>query len=144
MKKQADRLQVLIGAVEIGNIRLVDLTASTSVRSTDEAGSISLSVKTTTSVRERTEEIFFVATSIDMQLVSKEKAVPVVTIKAGFELSYRLPHGFAATTKDLELFAKINGVYNAWPYWRELIQNTLMRMNLPPVTLPLLRMARKP
>jgi len=80
---------------------------------------------------------------IDAQLTPNEKKQqPVVAIRAGFELRYKLPRGFTASRDELTSFAQTNGVYNAWPYWRELIQNTFARMNLPPVVLPLLRVAR--
>jgi len=39
-------------------------------------------------------------------------------------------------------FAETNGLYNAWPYWREFVQNTAARMSLPGLTVPVLRLGR--
>ena len=36
-------------------------------------------------------------------------------------------------------FAEINGVYNAWPYWREYLHSTLGRLGLPGVLTPVLQ-----
>jgi len=37
-------------------------------------------------------------------------------------------------------FARTNGIYNAWPYWREFVQNMIARMNLPPLVIPVFRL----
>jgi preprotein translocase subunit SecB len=36
-------------------------------------------------------------------------------------------------------FAELNGTYNAWPYWREFVQNITNRMQLPTLTIPVFR-----
>ena len=38
----------------------------------------------------------------------------------------------------IEAFAQLNGIYNAWPYFREYLQCSTARMGLPTVTLPLI------
>jgi len=142
MKKQTDRLKSLISSVQIQGIRLTEISANTRIRSSEDVGAVNFRAKTSTSVSEQHKDgTFFVVTFIDAQLAPKEEEKnPVVTIKAGFEIRYKLPGDFAASRSEITSFAKTNGVYNAWPYWRELIQNTFARMNLPPVVLPLLRM----
>jgi len=67
---------------------------------------------------------------------------PVVTISATFELVYALSGELTPTEEVLEEFARVNGVYNAWPYWREFIQNAASRMNLPPLVLPVFRVQK--
>ncbi|WP_221225142.1 hypothetical protein [Aporhodopirellula rubra] len=37
----------------------------------------------------------------------------------------------------IEAFARLNGVFTAWPYMREFTQSCTCRMDLPPLTLPL-------
>lgn len=36
-------------------------------------------------------------------------------------------------------FANVNGLYNIWPYYRELVQSFSSRMGMPPVILPVYR-----
>lgn len=40
---------------------------------------------------------------------------------------------------EANAFARHNAVFNAWPYWRELVQSQAVRMGLPPLTVPLLK-----
>lgn len=60
-------------------------------------------------------------------------------IRATFELSYAIPDEESFSPEELEAFAEGNAVFNAWPYWRELVQASLARMSLPPLTLPVFR-----
>jgi len=43
------------------------------------------------------------------------------------------------TDDFLEIFTERNAPMQIWPYFRELAQNMTQRMNIPPLTLPLLR-----
>jgi hypothetical protein len=61
----------------------------------------------------------------------------LIDIRATFRLVYRLAG--TATAADAKAFAGVNAVYNAWPYWRELVQNSAARMSLAPPTVPLLK-----
>jgi hypothetical protein len=58
-----------------------------------------------------------------------------------FALAYRLSDAPKYSDAVLEEFAQTNAVFNAWPYWREYIQTTSARMNLPPMTLPVFRVS---
>ncbi len=44
----------------------------------------------------------------------------------------------ALTPEQTDAFGKVNGLFNVWPYWRELVQSVTTRMALPPLTLPVL------
>ena len=137
--KQISRL---IAAAQIEDVRLVETTARTRVRSTKDVGPVNFIITTSADVKERHKDgTFFVLAVIEAKVVSpKSREEPVVSVKAGFELKYKLPKGLAVTRRQLTTFAKINGAFNAWPYWREFIQSTVTRMNLPPIVLPLYRL----
>jgi preprotein translocase subunit SecB len=59
-------------------------------------------------------------------------------VEVGFALSYALTSDDGIDDEKVDAFGKMNGVYNAWPYIRELVQSTLTRMSLPALTLPVL------
>lgn len=40
---------------------------------------------------------------------------------------------------DANAFGRVNGIYNAWPFLREFLSSSLVRLSLPPFPLPLLR-----
>jgi hypothetical protein len=61
-------------------------------------------------------------------------------IRVLFELRYALPEGLRPTSEEATAFSHTNAMLNSWPYWREFVQNTVARMNLPPLTLPLFRL----
>ena len=141
MSEAADSLKRLIAEVEIEGVRLVEATAETKVRSPADTGAVDLLVNRTAEINERQDSgTFFVVAKIGTQLVPEQaKEEPLVSIETSFELQYRLPEGFRVDPQTLTTFAETNGIYNAWPYWREFVQSTFARMGLPPVVLPLLR-----
>ena len=141
MSKAADGLKRLIAEVEIEGVRLVEITAETKVRSPADTGAVDLLVNRTAGISERQDNgTFFVVAKIGTQLVPEHaKEDPLVSIETSFELQYSLPEKFHTDPETLTTFAETNGLYNAWPYWREFVQSTFARMGLPPVVLPLLR-----
>jgi hypothetical protein len=58
-------------------------------------------------------------------------------IEAEFMLAYTLPS--KPSDSDATAFAQQNVPFNAWPYWRELVQSTVVRMGLPAPVVPLLK-----
>jgi len=59
-----------------------------------------------------------------------------VLIRAVIELEYRLDPGEPYTPNDVEAFAKVNGLLNAQPFWREFVFNALGRAGLPTFLIP--------
>jgi hypothetical protein len=144
MTKQVDQKKSVMSVVQIEDIRLVDLNTSTTIHSAESGEGLNCQLQYSTRIGERRETtLFFVLATIELQLLPKQTSESVVaSVRATYELRYRLPEGFEATFEDLEAFAQVNGAYNAWPYWRELIQNIFTRMNLSPVILPLFRVVK--
>lgn len=62
-------------------------------------------------------------------------------IEASYGLSYVLKTDKNITLEKARAFGEVNGIYNAWPFWREFVYTTLARMGLPPITLPVFRIA---
>ncbi len=69
---------------------------------------------------------------------------PVILIDASFLLAYKIENFEGLTQKGFEQFANLNGIYNAWPYWREFIQNAVTRMGLPSLSIPVFRIVEPP
>jgi preprotein translocase subunit SecB len=67
----------------------------------------------------------------------KEKIL--LKIEATFVLKYTFEDGIKLESQDIENFARINPLYNAWPYWREFVQSITTRMGFPTLTIPLLK-----
>lgn len=60
-------------------------------------------------------------------------------IASTFRIVYLLAPGPQVGDDEAQRVADTNGVFNAWPYFRELLQSTLARCGLPAVLLPLAR-----
>ena len=68
-------------------------------------------------------------------------APEVVHIEAKFALIYGVKTAPppAERAKVFEAFVAVNGVYNAWPYLREVVSSMAARLGAPPVLLPVFR-----
>jgi preprotein translocase subunit SecB len=53
-----------------------------------------------------------------------------------FLLEYRKKRKRRFGDRELEAFSASGAVFTAWPYFREMIQNMVARMDLPNLTLP--------
>jgi hypothetical protein len=63
----------------------------------------------------------------------------IIKIEAEFLLTYKLHSKEGFSIDDLKAFCSMNPLYNAWPYWRELVQSMANRMDTPVITIPLLK-----
>ncbi len=63
----------------------------------------------------------------------------IIMIEAKYNIDYLLKDRTGLTDKDLNTFCEMKAVYNAWPYFREFVQNMTGRMDIPSLLLPLLK-----
>jgi hypothetical protein len=64
-------------------------------------------------------------------------------LRARFGLRYLLSDLDGVSDEDLDQFAHWNAVFNAWPFWREIVANTTARAGLPQVVVPVLGLPRQ-
>ncbi len=62
-----------------------------------------------------------------------------IEVDTTYELVYEVRDQANLTQAHYDAFADMNGIFNAWPYFREFLQSSLARMGLRPFTLPVLR-----
>lgn len=136
----------LIQSIKIKGIRLTAIESHTLISSPADAGDVEMELTTEGKACPRIGDSFGVNASVSLAIVGTngniEGQEPFVRIAAEFHLDYVLPEDVEATEEELDTFARVNGVFNAWPYFREVIQATLARMALPAVTIPVFRMPR--
>lgn len=73
--------------------------------------------------------------------VEQKKENAYLEIEATFCLLYHIQNMEGLDDNAFRSFAEFNGTYNAWPYWREFVQNVTTRMGLPALTIPVFRIA---
>lgn len=62
----------------------------------------------------------------------------IAEVGCTFEAIYALKPGFEMTLAHAKAFAAANALFNVWPYFREFLQSTTVRMGLPPIVAPFL------
>jgi hypothetical protein len=65
-----------------------------------------------------------------------EQRTPMLVIHANFLAQYVLEDGAEFAEDDLQLFARVNGPFTTYPYWREFVDSSLKRMGAPTIQLP--------
>jgi hypothetical protein len=75
--------------------------------------------------------------------LTEDEKTDVLIVTCRLEAAYQLAEGYAPTPEQIEAFRHGNAVFNCWSYFREYVQNSVARMNFPPVTIPFLRMVPK-
>ena len=56
---------------------------------------------------------------------------PCLQIEIEHRLLYSLPDDYILGEEALQEFAWQNGIFNVWPYWREMVDSIYARMKLP-------------
>jgi preprotein translocase subunit SecB len=102
---------------------------------------INYEVKTTPDKEHNLVLVFptFHLQAFDANKINKE---PHLSIECTFLLIYKATTLEKLENDNFEAFGKTNGIYNAWPYWREFVQNMIARMALPPLTIPVFRLTK--
>lgn len=89
---------------------------------------------------EQHKDKIFVFVDFECSASSPEPAeVAPLRIAATYLLVYSHPEISTLAAAALDSFAKLNGIYNAWPYWREFIQTASGRAGLDPIVIPVFR-----
>ena len=64
---------------------------------------------------------------------------PLLGLSATFLAIYRLTDARSYPSDSLKHFADLNGAYNVWPYWRELVQSVAARAGLASIVVPVFK-----
>lgn len=145
MNRDVQAAREIIAAVELADVRLVEATCRSTVRSATEVAKPEFQIAPSAKVSSKTKDGgFYVRATLDFKVLSVEddQSNVALSIRVVYELKYNLPKKLHPPLKALQAFARINGIYNAWPYFREFVQTTSQRMDLPAVVLPVYRIPR--
>lgn len=135
-------LKRIVSVIQIESVRLCETHCRSAVQPAEIADAINVNTSRKAAVvKEPTEDRpLRIETAFSMEVRSADDEERLqAEIRATFELSYAIPDEESFSPEELEAFAEGNAVFNAWPYWRELVQASLARMSLPPLTLPVFR-----
>lgn len=80
-----------------------------------------------------------VSVSLQLEALDEVDGERVLNVVATFRLLYSLPDMTEHSPEDLQCFARLNGTFNVWPYWRELVQSLGSRVGLSDLVIPVFR-----
>jgi len=81
----------------------------------------------------------FMLRATDQEYPPPDEAGSQAIIQATFSLKYKVENLSSFSDAQVNAFGDVNGIYNAWPFWREYVYSTLARMGLKPFTMPVCR-----
>jgi hypothetical protein len=137
---QMDLAALVSARVQILELYLTDsVVRRGSIRSDRLPGIVEMSVQVKSKAH-RKENLITVRPRFTLR-ARYESAVEneSLQIDAAFMIHYAIPSFDGIEKSHIDAFGELNGVYNAWPYWREFVQAATVRMALPPLTVPVHR-----
>ena len=138
-------LSRIVSVIEIKSVRLCEAHCRSAVHPSDAGGAISVKISRKTAVVKEPGEdgVLRIETIFAMKIHSASDEEKLqAEVRGTFELSYKVPDDESFSSEELEAFGQVNAVFNAWPYWRELVQASLTRMSMPLLTVPVFRLPR--
>jgi preprotein translocase subunit SecB len=132
----------VVPSLEIRDIRLVNLSCALTA-APPSRGAVNIDLGHDVDAKMVDDDVLAVQVKYSVKAASRDsKGNPFFNLSAIFQLTYEGKNLAAFEMEKLKTFADVNGVHNAWPYFRELVQNVASRMGLPPMTVPLLKVLR--
>lgn len=135
----------VIAGVQLEDVRLRAGSFRRRVASPAEVGRVDVEISHAAHAEELPGKCAFLVVFIGKVALRPVEAAakePALEADVEIELRYGYPEGSDFRPAELEAFANLNGVFNAWPYFREFLQSATTRMGLPPFVLPVFRVRR--
>lgn len=85
----------------------------------------------------QSKKILLVDYKIEFTANNNEIKQSAVSIKTNFRMEYSISDDTVISKDFMEVFLPLSVSIQIWPYFREIIQNTICKMNLPGLVLPL-------
>lgn len=137
-------LTSIVSVVEIEDVRLCEASCRSLARPSEIAEMIAVEPSHGVSVIKEPGDdgLLLIHTEFLLEIRAEDHDGELqAEIRGLFELSYRIPEEERFSPDAFEAFGQFNAVFNAWPYWRELVQASLARMSMPVLTVPVYRVS---
>lgn len=149
MTTNLERASLVSRSVQIESVTLTRITMNTDLDSREPPQELRLGqqFRCRYETRESQRDRLFVYVSLlfDASVASPEPTDrQVVDLSATFLATYRIDETVSFPEDALQYFADLNGTYNVWPYWRELVQTFTGRAGLSGIVVPVFRPSVRP
>ncbi len=132
--------------VELESVCWRDISAKRFVEQDQLAGDATMLGRCSASGhRDLTAEQLVIVVAFGFEARAEQKASKIVEVKGTVALRYSMASGTVEDVPEglVKGFAETNGVYNAWPYWRELVQTSASRVGIHGIVAPVFRLFGK-
>ncbi len=125
--------------VELKHIILAETLAKRKLVAGGSPVNVSLSVNVNTKVNREQRRIEVFPKFILVARKGDATEGELLRVEALFVLQYEIDSFEGMKKSHIDAFGELNGLYNVWPYWREYVQSTTVRMGFPSLTMPVFR-----
>ncbi len=131
---------------ELQSVRLVGAAVSTSLSLEDDReGELEIRINFKPGAAKTQGQGLTFETDFNFRVIDEANNLTnLVAVDCRFEAVYQLRPGFQPSEVQISAFHGGNVVFNCWTFFREYVQSSVVRMNLPAPTVPLLRLMPKP
>ena len=149
MATNLERASLVARAVEIESVTLTQIAMDADLDPQDAPRELRLSqqFRCRYETREAEQDRLFVYVSMlfDATVAPEGPAERrVMDLSATFQATYRIEDAAAFPKDALRHFADLNGTYNVWPYWRELVHTFAGRAGLSEIVVPVFKPPVRP
>jgi preprotein translocase subunit SecB len=139
--REMEHMAEVASSVELQSVDFLNFLAGKCKEPDGDSMEVNFTIETASSA-DNEEKRIIVIVDAGLSATCEKEDSPTVEVRATIRLEYNCENVDQFDKEHIEAFGKYNGVYNAWPYWREYVQSAISRMSLPPLTVPSLRMSQ--
>lgn len=143
MATNLDRAQVVSKHVQIESVSLTHANVSTAVDPFAIPDELGLEQSYRARYETSSDRADILVVFVELRLSANESAgdehTAVLDLEATYRLVYRLKDAAKYPSDALQHFAELNGPYNIWPYWRELVQTVSGRAGVASIVIPVFK-----
>lgn len=145
MSTSLERASAVAKFIELESVALTGATLSTNLSPLEPPNSLAIQsrYRANGELVDGTEQRVLVVIDFEfegrVEEGDEDGLSPAVRLEATYSLVYRVKPDATYPEGAIEDFARLNGAYNAWPYWREMVQSVCGRAGLSGIIVPVFR-----
>jgi hypothetical protein len=128
---------------DISAIRLIEAKVNCKSALDEKLHPLSFAAEFHPDAIERNQRTLSVITQFSFKIISDNHKTEVIVLQCRMAAEYILAEGFEPSAEQINAFKEGPAIFNCWPYFREYVQSTVVRMNYPPPTIPFLWLEAK-
>lgn len=141
-----EEFRALVQGVELRDLFLCATNASlTAAPEKNTEGNGELIIKPIQTLVKRTKPVqLYCGVRFNIEAKNLDDIPLKLDLFAEYGIFYDLPENLVFSSQTAGMFARRNAVFNAWPFFRELVHSIVGKMNIPAIILPSFRLPLVP